>query len=175
MRMRKRTARFKKSRPDMSELKALAQVVCRALKVSKRRIAVAESCTGGALCSTLTSLPECGAPLEQGFITYTKEAKIRALQIDKTLFDSYGVISPECAKAMAEGARTVAKTDYGIGITGVAGPDTSEDKPVGLVFIGCASDTETVIKQLQFGNLERDEIREKASYEALVILRDTVC
>jgi len=155
----------------MTEIKTLAEEVCALLSDADQKLAVAESCTGGLLCSVLTSLPRCGSALEQGFVTYTKSAKIRSLGIDKGLLDRHGVISPECAQAMAEGAKSQAGVDYGIGITGVAGPDTAEGKPVGLMYLACAGAQETVVLKFNFGELERDTIRELGAYSALDLLK----
>jgi len=82
------------------------------------------------------------------------------------------VISPECAKAMADGARKVARADYGLGITGVAGPETSEGKPVGLVFLACAGVGETIVKRFEFGNLDREAIRKKCVTEGLKLIQN---
>jgi len=97
----------------MLEIAELAEEVCELLTEAEKKLAVAEFCTGGLLCSVLTSIPKCGGALEQGFITYTKEAKARSLGIEKALLDEHGVISPECAKAMAEGARSKSNVDFG--------------------------------------------------------------
>jgi PncC family amidohydrolase len=155
----------------MLEISELAKEVCRMLSDGEQKLAVAESCTGGLLCSVLTSVPKCGSVLEQGFITYTKDAKVHSLGIDRSLLERHGVISPECATAMAEGARAQSKVDFGIGITGVAGPDTAEDQPVGLVYLACATVTETVVMRFNFGELERDTIRELSAYSALDLLK----
>jgi PncC family amidohydrolase len=149
------------------ELGRVVQSFCAEMKERNFTIAVAESCTGGLLCSSLTSSPECGAPLEQGFVTYTKASKIRALGLDAELLDKYGVISVETAKAMADAARMMASADIGIGITGVAGPDRAEEKPVGLVHIGCSFQFYSAVRTFQFDEGPRDAIRHRASIEAL--------
>jgi len=153
---------------DMLQTTALR--VCKTLSALSVTLAVAESCSGGALCSALTALPDCGKPFEQGFITYTKESKIRALKVERSAIERYGVISAETARAMARGARKEARTTFGISITGVAGPDTAEGKPVGLVYIACAGPERTMEKCFQFEDSGRDTVRYRSAYQALLLL-----
>ncbi|MFN3974066.1 MAG: competence/damage-inducible protein A [Dehalococcoidia bacterium] len=107
------------------------------LKAHGWSLAVMESCTGGLLASTITDVPGSSAYFRGGAITYTAEAKI-AHGVERGLIETYGVVSPQVAEDMARAARQAFGADFGIGITGVAGPDPLEGKPPGTVFIGIA-------------------------------------
>ena len=118
----------------------LPQVVVELLRERGLTLALAESCTGGLLSARLTDVPGVSAVLERGFVTYSNRAKTEELGVDPaSLVERCGAVSEEVAAAMAAGARAAAKTDVGVGITGIAGPDggTSE-KPVGLVYVALA-------------------------------------
>src|SRR5918992_4546264 len=105
-------------------------------------LALAESCTGGLLAKRLTDGAGSSAFFKEGLVTYSNEAKERLLGVPNKLLVEHGAVSEPVAKAMAEGVRKTAGTDYGLSVTGVAGPDGgTEEKPVGLVFVGI-SDTE---------------------------------
>ena len=121
-------------------------------------LACAESCTGGLLAHTLTNVPGSSAYFLLGVVTYHKNAKMRILRIPAPVLKRQGVVSETVAKRMAQGVRRLAKTDYGIGITGVAGPDPSEGKAVGLVYI--AISTKTKIQSHAF-HFKGDRLKNK--------------
>jgi nicotinamide-nucleotide amidase len=97
-------------------------------------LAVAESCTGGQLAAAVSDIPGSSAYFKGALVPYRNEAKI-SFGVDAELIENYGVISKECAVALALSARKLFNTDVGIGVTGVAGPSEQEEKPVGLVYI----------------------------------------
>lgn len=113
---------------------SLAQVCGRLLKESGKSLAVMESCSGGSLSNALTDVPGSSAYFKGGLVTYTREAKA-SWGVDQSLMDQHGLVSPETAVAMALAARQRLGTAVGIGITGVAGPETVEDKPAGTIHI----------------------------------------
>jgi nicotinamide-nucleotide amidase len=103
------------------------------------QLAVMESCTGGFLAHTITNLPGCGDYFLGGIVSYATEGKI-ALGVDEKVIEKFGVISGETAEAMASTAREQFGADLAVGITGVAGPKTQEDQPVGTLYVGIAGD-----------------------------------
>ena len=151
--------------------KSLAQVVGEKLAQQGKTIAVAESCTGGLLAKLLTDIPGSSKYLTYGWITYSNEAKISELDVPAELIQEYGAVSEQVARAMAIGARKKAGTDYAISITGIAGPaGGTEQKPVGLVYIGVDSENGCDTKRCFFYH-DRQFIRLRAAQTVLNILR----
>ena len=133
-------------------------------------VSLAESCTGGLVCTTLTELAGSSEWFERGFITYSNEAKTECLGVPPTLIESYGAVSEEVARAMAEGVIKNSGSDVSIAITGIAGPSGgSADKPVGTVCFGWATDSQTITKTMQFIG-DRQAIRLQATKYALIEL-----
>jgi len=147
----------------------LAQVHLKLLKRS-RTLAVAESCTGGLLSSVLTQNPGASGYLRLGVVSYSNRAKEKILHVPTKTLAKYGAVSRQTATAMAENIRKIAKTDLGLGLTGIAGPSgATESKPVGTVFICLASAKQTTCRKFSFkGN--RTSIQKQAVREALKLL-----
>lgn len=155
----------------------IAREVIQLLKQSGETLAVSESLTGGAVMAALTSVEGCSAVFRGGVVSYATELKQHLLEVDGKLISEHGVIHSDVAAQMAAGARTVTtqqgmtSTSWGIGTTGVAGPDPQDGKPVGMVFIGVAS----VGGAEGFGPFHfpgaRDRVREATVVEALSLLR----
>jgi nicotinamide-nucleotide amidase len=145
----------------------LEEQIVNRLKVLGYTIATAESCTGGMLSSTLVNCAGVSSVFKEGIVTYSNEAKEHYLGVNKNTLGKYGAVSEETAREMAIGIRRVTKADVGIGITGIAGPDGgSEEKPVGLVYIGMATPQKVkVYKKILQG--DRKAIREKTVKNAL--------
>ncbi len=137
-------------------------------------VALAESCTGGLISKRLTDVAGSSAYFGEGFVTYSNESKERILGVPKHLLAQHGAVSEPVARAMAEGARKAAGADYGLSVTGVAGPGGgTEEKPVGLVFVGVADADGTVAERLDLTAWarSRDSIRERSANRALDVLR----
>ncbi len=150
---------------------SLEEVVGRMLKTAGKTVALAESCTGGLIAERLTDVPGSSAYFIEGAVTYSNEAKIRTLKVPANVLDQHGAVSAETAEAMARGIRERAGTDYGISVTGIAGPDGgSEEKPVGLVFLGCADETGVKTLRMMMPG-DRFLIRWRSSQAALDLLR----
>ncbi len=111
------------------------------------KIAVAESCTGGLLAAALTELPGSSQSFLGGMVTYANQAKIGILGVDEGLILAHGAVSPQVAAQMARGAGSVFGAEVGLGVTGIAGPDSEGDKPVGLTYIGVSHEDNTVVRE----------------------------
>src|SRR5437667_5803842 len=111
------------------------------------KVAVAESCTGGLLAAALTELPGSSEFFLGGLVTYGNSAKIDVLGVDKAMIDAYGAVSAEVAAQMARGAISVFGANVGIGVTGVAGPDSEGAKPIGLTFIGVRHGDRSLVRE----------------------------
>jgi nicotinamide-nucleotide amidase len=148
---------------------SLEGVVGSLLKEKDLTIATMESCTGGLLASRLTDVPGSSAYFKGGFVSYTNELKVE-LGVDARLIEKFGAVSSEVAESMAESARNRLGADIGVGITGVAGPDEQEDKPVGLVYVSVCSDTEKKSIEMHF-QPRRLEVKRRATVVALFNLR----
>jgi nicotinamide-nucleotide amidase len=139
------------------------------LLIHKKSLSVVESCTGGKLGSLCTELPGSSVFFKGGFITYSNELKEKL--VHDTLLE-FGAVSEQTAIEMAIGGRNILDTDFCISITGIAGPDGgTNDKPVGLVWIGLSSKNRTFAKKHIFGT-DRDMNRERSVYAALSMLYD---
>lgn len=111
----------------------------RRLLATGATVATAESLTGGRLAALWTSVPGVSATFRGGVVAYASDVKISVLGVPESLVEAHGVVSAECARAMATGIRRLLRSDYALATTGVAGPDRQEDKPAGTVFVGLAT------------------------------------
>jgi nicotinamide-nucleotide amidase len=136
-------------------------------------VSTAESITAGRLGARLTDGAGASSAYLGGVITYATEIKISVLGVPEALIDDHGVISSECARSMAESVRKMMGTTYGLSTTGVAGPDTQEDQPVGTVFIGVAGPDGTDVRQLALDG-DRMEIQKETVAKAMSALTDMV-
>ncbi|HYX27409.1 MAG TPA: competence/damage-inducible protein A [Pyrinomonadaceae bacterium] len=149
----------------------MEEVVGRRLAMTDFTVAVAESCTGGLIAQRLTSVPGSSKYFIESCVTYSNESKIRLLGVDRNLIKEFGAVSQQVARDMARGVRHRAKTDFGLAVTGIAGPDGgTEEKPVGLVYIALADDAHTEHKKLMIPG-DRELVRWRASQAALDMLR----
>lgn len=149
----------------------MEEVVGRRLAITGFTLSVAESCTGGLIAQRLTSVPGSSRYFLEGVVTYSNQSKTRLLGVDKKLIKEFGAVSQQVARDMARGVRHKAKTDFGLAITGIAGPDGgSEEKPVGLVYVALADDAHTEHKRFVIPG-DRELIRWRASQAALDMLR----
>jgi nicotinamide-nucleotide amidase len=161
------------------DIGALAQAV-QALAVAQgKRIAVAESCTGGLLSAVMTDVAGASDVYDRGFITYSNAAKYKQLGVSENIIDTFGAVSEAVAWAMARGALERSEADLAVAITGVAGPaGGSELKPVGLVVFALVKkgdDPEQyVADSRQFGDVGRLEIRLQAVRAALELLKSAL-
>ncbi|MCR5654139.1 MAG: competence/damage-inducible protein A [Lachnospiraceae bacterium] len=137
-------------------------------------ISTMESCTGGLIAGRLINVPGVSDVFKAGYVTYSNKAKRKVLGVKQTTLKKYGAVSTQVAKEMAEGVSLLTKADVTISVTGIAGPDGgSEEKPVGLVYIGCRVKNKTRVEEYRFSG-NRAKIRENAVVAALTLLRKCV-
>ena len=134
-------------------------------------VTTAESCTGGLLAGRILNVSGASGVYNEGYITYSNEAKERLLGVSKETLEQYGAVSEQTAKEMAEGVAKVASADIGISTTGIAGPGGgTTEKPVGLVYIACSIFGKITVKKCFFSG-NREENRNAAVEEALKLLQ----
>jgi len=149
----------------------MEEVIGRRLTITGFTLAVAESCTGGLIAQRITSVPGSSIYFIEGVVTYSNGSKTRLLGVDKKLIRDHGAVSKEVARDMARGVRHRARTDFGLAVTGIAGPGGgSEEKPVGLVYVALSDDAHTEHKRLMIPG-DRELVRWRASQAALDMLR----
>ncbi|MDE6857503.1 MAG: nicotinamide-nucleotide amidohydrolase family protein, partial [Alistipes sp.] len=137
-------------------------------------LAVAESCTGGAIASRFTAMAGASAYFLCGVVSYSNEAKRDVLGVPAELIERHGAVSEQVARSMAEGVRRISGADYGVATTGIAGPTGgTAEKPVGTVWIAVASESGTAAVMKQSGT-DRGQIIDRASGYAISLLRDTI-
>lgn len=149
----------------------LEEVVGELLVSKGLTISTAESCTGGLVAATLVNYPGISEVLSQGVVTYSNEAKIQHLGVNRETLDKFGAVSEETAKEMVQGLIRLTGTRVGISVTGIAGPGGgTKEKPVGLVYVGLSIDGKAEVKKYNFSGT-RQEIRSKTVIEVLEWLR----
>ena len=155
------------------EVVALARRVVEENKAAGRKIAVAESCTGGLVAAAITEIPGSSAVLDRGFVTYSNEAKHESLGVADDIIDAFGAVSVACVYAMAKGALERSNADIAVAISGIAGPEGgSANKPVGTVVFARAvrgSDKPEAESRL-FEGADRGGVRLQATLCALELL-----
>jgi len=152
-----------------------AREVVEANRKAGRRVAVAESCTGGLICAALTEIPGSSEMFEAGYVTYSNAAKIKDLKISEDVVDTFGAVSVATAWAMARGALAASDADIAVAITGIAGPGGgSPAKPVGTVVFATAErnadPAKIIADQRLFENENRAGVRLQAALCALELL-----
>ena len=141
----------------------------------KIKISVAESCTGGLLASAITSISGASKIFNLGLITYSNQAKIKILKVNKKIIKKYGAVSHECCYAMVNNLSKISKANINVSITGIAGPrGGTKKKPVGLVYIGVKKGAKIEINKCLFKGKKRSSIQKATVKKALnLVLRAT--
>lgn len=148
----------------------IEEKVARSLIITKKTLAIAESCTGGLMASRLTDIPGSSNFLKLALVAYSNEAKIKILKVPEEVIRRYGAVSTQVAVAMAKGAKKSLKTDFGVGITGIAGPTGgTKAKPIGLAYIAVCVGIETLCLEYRFKGT-RTSIKAQAASQALRLL-----
>ena len=146
-------------------------------KLIKKRltISVAESCTGGLLAHNLTKLSNSSKYFQMGLTTYSNQAKIKILKVNKNLIKKYGAVSKECCRSMVQNLSRISKSKINVSITGIAGPGGStKNKPIGLVYIGIKKGKKLLIKKNKFNSSERNRIQMLTVKKVIKIIFDLI-
>ena len=151
----------------------LAKKIITILNKKKLKLSVAESCTGGLLASSITSISGASKVFNLGLVTYSNQAKIKVLKVNKNIITKYGAVSYECCYTMVKNLSKISKANINISITGIAGPKGgTKKKPVGLVYIGVKKDNKILINKYLFKSKKRSSIQKATVKKALnLILR----
>ena len=151
-----------------NNIRALAERLVREFAAKGKTISTAESCTGGLIAKSITDIPGSSAVLAGGCVSYTEAIKQKVLGVDEEILRTKTAVSEECAKAMAQGARTLFGTDVAVSATGYAGPGGGTEKdPVGTVYLGIATKDGTTVRRIFVPDSTRTEVREAATATAL--------
>ena len=149
--------------------------VVKLLTKKKLTLSFAESCTGGLLASSITSISGSSKVFNMGLVTYSNNAKIKLLQVPKKTITKYGAVSHETCLSMVKNLSRISKSNISISITGIAGPNGgTKEKPVGLVYIGLKKGDKTIIRKNLFKNKRRISIQKATVKEALKMVLNTV-
>ena len=141
------------------------------LRKKKLDLSIAESCTGGMLSQNITSVSGASKVFTFGIVTYSDQSKIKYLKIPNRIIKKYGSVSEECCHYMVKNLAKISKTKMSLAITGIAGPDGgTENKPVGLVFIGIKKNKKIKINKHLFKNKNRESIRKNSVKKSLELI-----
>ena len=151
------------------------QLLHKKLIKKKLTISVAESCTGGLLAHNLTKLANSSKYFQMGLITYSNQAKINILKVNKNIIKKYGAVSDECCETMVKNLSKISKSKINISITGIAGPSgASKDKPVGLVYIGVKNKNKILVTKNIFKQKSRKAIQNATVKRTLEIIKSLI-
>ena len=145
------------------------------LSRKKLKVSFAESCTGGMLASSITSVNGASKVFSLGLITYSNQAKIKILKVSKNIIKKYGAVSPECCKSMVVNLSKISKANINVSITGIAGPKGgSKKKPVGLVYIGIKKGKKILISKNLFKSKSRISIQKLTVKKTIKIINSQI-
>jgi len=156
-------------------MKNLADKLIKKLIQKKLKISFAESCTGGMLSSTITSVSGSSKVFNLGLVTYSNKVKIDILKVPKQIITKHGAVSKECCLSMVKNLSFISKANISVSITGIAGPNGgTKSKPVGLVYIGIKKGNKIIIKENIFKNKNRISIQKATVITSLKILNKII-
>ena len=145
------------------------------LTKKKLKIAFAESCTGGMLASEITSVSGASKVFGIGLVTYSNQAKITVLKVNKSIIQKYGAVSPQCCEAMVKNLSKISKAQINVSITGIAGPNGgTKKKPVGLVYIGVKKNNKLLITKNLFKYKDRKAIQTATVKRTIRIIKSLI-
>ena len=151
------------------------QLLHKKLIKNKLSIYVAESCTGGLLAHNLTKLANSSKYFQMGLTTYSNQAKIKILKVNKNIIKKYGAVSKECCKSMVQNLSKISKSKINVSITGIAGPGgASKNKPIGLVYIGIKKSKTLIVKENRFKSNNRNSIQKLTVREVIKIVLNLI-
>ena len=151
------------------------QILHKKLIKKKLTISVAESCTGGLLAHNLTKLANSSKYFQMGLTTYSNQAKMKILKVNKNIINKYGAVSKECCKLMVQNLSKISKSKINVSITGIAGPGgASKNKPIGLVYIGIKKGKTLIVKENRFKSNNRNSIQKLTVREVIKIVLNLI-
>ena len=154
--------------------KKIIQII-KLLKRKKLKISVAESCTGGMLSSSITSVSGASKVFTMGLVTYSNQAKMSILKVPKKIIQKHGAVSIQCCLSMVNNLNKISKSKLCVSITGIAGPSGgTKQKPVGLVYIGVKNGKKVIVSKSQFKNKGRSSIQKATVKKSLELLLKTI-
>ena len=149
-------------------MKKLVKILSR----KKLKIAFAESCTGGMLASELTSISGASKVFGLSLVTYSNQAKINVLKVNKNIIQKYGAVSPQCCEAMVKNLAKISKAQINVSVTGIAGPNGgTKTKPVGLVYIGVKNKNKILITKNIFKQKSRKAIQKATVQKTIKLIK----
>ena len=149
----------------------LSLKIVKLLTIKKLTVSFAESCTGGLLASSITSISGSSKVFNMGLVTYSNNAKVKLLKVPKKTINKYGAVSYETCLSMVKNLSKISKSNISISITGVAGPDGgTKEKPVGLVYIGLKKGSKIIVKKNYFKSKKRISIQKATVKQALKMI-----
>ena len=152
-------------------MKLISENIVKKLIKKKIKISIAESCTGGLLSSTITSVSGSSKIFTLGLVAYSNQSKIKVLKVSKKIIKKYGSVSEQVCKAMVKNVSKIGKTNFSVSITGIAGPSGgTKIKPVGLVYVGIKKGNRTEVKKYLFKNKGRSYIQKAAVNKSLGLI-----
>ena len=152
-------------------MKSLVKILIK----KKLKISFAESCTGGLIASTITSISGASKVFNLGLVTYSNQAKINVLKVNKNIITKYGAVSHECCLEMVNNLSKISKANINVSVTGIAGPKGgTKQKPVGLVYIGVKKGNKTLINKCLFKSRKRSSIQKATVRKALNLVMGAI-
>tara|TARA_B100000401_G_C52792912_1_gene714368 strand:- start:751 stop:1221 length:471 start_codon:yes stop_codon:yes gene_type:complete len=156
-------------------MKIISQKVVKLLRKKALKISFAESCTGGLLSSSITSISGSSKVFTLGLITYSNQAKVKLLKVSPNILKKHGAVSYETCLSMVKNLSKISKTNVSISVTGIAGPNGgTRNKPVGLVYIGLKKGTKILVKKFIFKSKKRLSIQRSTVNEAFKLILKTI-
>ena len=153
----------------------LSLKIVKILTKKKLTVSFAESCTGGLLASTITSINGSSKVFNMGLVTYSNNTKVKLLRVPKKTIVNFGAVSHETCLSMVKNLNKISKTNISISITGIAGPNGgSKKKPVGLVYIGIKKGSKIIVNQSLFKNKNRNSIQRATVRKSLNLINDLI-
>ena len=154
---------------------SLSKKIISLIKKKKLKLAIAESCTGGMLASSITSISGASKVFNIGLITYSNSAKINVLKVKKSIIQKYGAVSAECCEDMVKNLAKISKAQVNVSVTGIAGPNGgTKSKPIGLVYIGVKKGNKLLITENLFKKKARNSIQKASVKRSLEIINSLI-
>lgn len=152
----------------------LAENVVKVMTTQAKKLVTVESCTGGLIAAVITQIPGASKIFDYGLVTYSNQVKSDLVKVRPETLEEYGAVSPQTAREMVKGGLVLSNADFGVSVTGIAGPGGgSKNKPVGLVYIASGDHDKVIVEKNRFTGT-REEIREATVNKALEMIMEGI-